>query len=673
MRSDIDTDFEGERRGEVKRYMEEKYGVAQVCSVGTYATLKIKALLKDFSRLHNVDLGDIERVNHLIEDNIDFTGLFKSSSAYATVKKFVRDNSHFINDIPLAYKQPRSTSIHACATLILPTEKTVYEWIPVKKMTSKDGEPVLVSEWEGSELESVGFLKEDILGIQQLDKFRAILNSIKKQSGKDIDIYNLPFEDKKVFKYFQHGWNGDVFHFGSAGLTGYSKMLKPKNINDLIAGIALYRPGAMESNFHNEYVLRSRKFIANKQDFSDVEYFEGCQDITKDTFGLIVYQETVMKICQQLAGFSLEEADAIRKGMGKKNQEIINKYGQEFIERSIANGYSQEGMEDLWSKMKEFAKYAFNKSHAAAYAITGYIGQYLKVHYPLHYWATAFSFIPSEKKDDKTPIYVSEIHQTGDIKMMPPEINHSGYGFTSNFETNSIYWSLDSVKQAGEKAVEQIIEDKKQNGEFFSLNEFLQRNVMKGSKVTKQVIENLVMSGAFDEVEQIKRTRDRWRLIQAYRDQFKVKVDKTKDLFSINEDELEYNWWWDLQQKRLSGFAFFDFRLLCENYLDSNNKYIDSIAIQDKENLDSYVTTGGYINSIVIKQSKRGEYADIILDDNFEFSIVKFWQDGWSLAKHLLEGKEKCLLLISGKVTYDKYKKRNIISTTENSDILILE
>ena len=663
---DLDTDFEGLRRSEVKRYMESRYRTSQVCSVGTYTTLKIKALLKDLGRLHSTPIPSIEYINKIIsDDNIDFSGFFKLTGEYKSIKDFIKDNSIFINDIPLIHKQPRSTSIHACATLILPDEKTIFEWVPVKKMQLNDGEDVLVSEWEGVELEKAGFLKEDILGIQQLDKFRYILNSIEKVEGEKVDIYNLPYDDKKVYEYFCNGWNGDVFHFGSTGLTGYCKMLQPHNIDDLVAGIALYRPGAMESNFHNEYVLRSRKFVQSQEGQVDVEYFEGCESITKDTFGLIIYQEQIMKICCEVGGFSLIEADDIRKGMGKKKQGVIDKYEKEFVERAVKNGYDRKRIEELWSMMKEFAKYSFNKSHAAAYSITGYISQWLKVHYPLHYWTCSFSFLSTGKQD--------EIHQTGDIKMLPPDINKSGDGFTPDFKTNSIYWSLNSVKQCGDRAVEQIVEDKKKNGDYFSFSEFLERNMFKGSKTSKAVVEHLILCGSFDEIEKIKYPKDRYELIDTYRKKSKTKIDKEKDLFEVNQDMLQYNWWWSLQQKRLCGFALFDLETICENYLDSDSKYMDAISIQDRESQKKNIVTGGYINEIVVRTSKKGEYADIILDNNFEFITVKLWQDTWSVAKSIFENKEKCLLLLSGQVSYDKYKKKNIVTLFEDSDILVLE
>lgn len=656
---DIDTDFEGVRRNEVKRYMEQKYGEFQVCSVGTYTTLKAKAILKDLGKMDGASIGEIEFVNKIIADNSTFDDLFYTAAERSVVKNFITKHIEAINDMPLIFKQPRAGSIHACATLILPDEKSVFEFCPVKKMKLADGQDVLVTEWEGNELEKAGFLKEDILGVLQLDKFRNILDLI----GKDIDIYNLPLSDKKVYKYFQKGWNGDVFHFGSNGLTGYCKELQPENIHDLIAAISLYRPGAMENNFHNEYILR-------KEGKKEVDYFIGSEKILDQTYGVFVYQEQIMKLCQVLGGLSLIEADDVRKAMVKKKYDELTKYKERFLPYYINTfKVSEEYANNVWDAIDKASCYLFNKSHATAYALTGYICQWLKVHYPIHYWVTSFTFTPEGKKDEKIPAYISEVHQSGDIKLRSVDINKSGDGFTGDFENNSIYWSLNSVKQCGDKAVEQLVQDKQERGDYFDFKEFLNRNVHKGSKVTKQVIEHLVISGAFDEVENIKQSKDRWELIQYYREQYKIKVTNENDIFTTNQDALQYNWWWNMHQKRLCGFALFDFKVICDNFLDSSYQYQNILS----ESAGQMIKTGGYINDIVVRTTKKGEYADVILDNNFEFIPVKFWYDQWKQVKSLIEGKNKCLLLITGKVNFDKYKDKHVLVANSDSEILVLE
>lgn len=671
---DIDSDFEGLRRDDIKEYMEYRFGKDNVCSVGTYANMKMKMAVYDLSRIENLEVGTIRMMTSIMDDldndGANWSDIFRLSTQSNKLKTFVKKNSHIINDCQLILMQPRSSSVHACATIITPDDKSIFEWIPIKRMKNKKDEDILVSEWEGFYLDSAGFLKEDILGILQLDKFAFIRRLIKENKSIDINIYEIDLEDNKTFRYFHNGWNEDVFQFGTRGLKQYSKEVKPDSIEELTAMNALYRPGAMKSNAHKDYV--DIKF--GKKD-PDYDYM--LEDVTKNTYGLYLYQEQTMLAAQKLGNMSLSEADMMRKvmlGRGKKQQaDKFYIYMNKFIEGAIKNGCGKEEASIIWDKLEAFAGYGFNRSHAVSYALTGYISQYLKVHYPIEFWTCAFSFIPSGKKDEKIPAYISEIHQSGDIKMLPPDINKSGDGFTPDFKTNSIYWSLNSVKQCGDKAVEQLVNDKKEKGEYFSFDEFLTRNVYKGSKVTKQVVENLILSGAFDEIENLRDYRERLRLIEAYRNSYKVKIDESKDLITQNKQLLQYNWWWSMQQKKICGFALFDFELICENYLENNNPYLDATLFQDEENEGRYVSVGGYINEINVKISKKGEYAEVVLDNNFEFIVVKFWQDAWDVAKRIVEDKEKSIMLIDGKLMYDRYKKINVLNVNENSDILILE
>ena len=655
--------------------MESRFGVNNVCSVGTYANMKIKMAISDLAKISNIDFATSKMITSILDsmegNGSNWLDIFKLCSSSERLKSFVSKYSDVINDIQLILMQPRSSSVHACATIVTPNDKTIFEQFPVKKMKNSKDQEILVSEWEGFYLDKAGFLKEDILGILQLDKFKTIINLIKKNRREKLDIYDIDFEDQKTFKYFHNGWNEDVFQFGTPGLKQYSREVKPDSVEELTAMNAIYRPGAMKSNAHVDYV--DIKFGRKNP-----EYDYMLKDVTVKTYGLYLYQEQTMLAAQKLGGFTLSEADMMRKIMlnssGKKQErDKFYIYMNMFVEGAKKNGCSETEAKEIWNKLEAFSGYGFNRSHAVAYAITGYICQYLKVHYPIEFWTCAFSFIPTGKQDEKIPAYISEIHQTGDIRMLPPDINKSGDGFTPDFNTNSIYWSLNSVKQCGDRAVEQIVEDKKKNGDYFSFSEFLERNMFKGSKVSKAVIEHLILCGSFDEIEKIKYPKDRRELIEAYRKKSKAKIDKEKDLFSVNQDMLQYNWWWSLQQKRLCGFALFDLETICENYLDSDSKYMDAISIQDRESQKKNIVTGGYINEIVVRQSKKGEYADIILDNNFEFITVKLWQDSWSVVKSIFENKEKCLLLLSGQISYDKFKKRNIITLFEDSDILVLE
>lgn len=659
--ADIDIDHEQKRRDEVKQHLIDKYGFDQCCSVGTYSTFQIKGGLKDIAKIKNVSFAEVNQISSILENECkEWNDIFRLSSQKPRLKAFVKENTDVINLLNLILNSKKSTSIHASAFIITPSDKTIYEQIPVR-LENKDGVNILVSEWEGTDLEEFGSLKQDVLGLLQIDKFHRIIDLIKENKGIDIDIYNIPLNDKKTYSYFGKKWNSDVFQFGTKGLSDYCISLNPQNINDLIAAVALYRPGAMENNFHNEYVLR-------KNGEREVEYYSGTEEITKNTYGLLVYQESVMQICQKLAGFDLSETDDIRKALGKKKAEILEPYKQRFIQGSIKNGYDEFEMIDLWNAMEKFSGYSFNLSHAAAYGITGYISQWLKANYPIEFWIIAFDLGDDKYFSD----YISEIYRSGDIKIATPEINKSSSEFTVDYDTNTIYWSITSVKQAGEISQQQIEEDKKLNGHYFSFEEFLSRHVRKGSKVTKQIIENLVLSGVFDEIEEIKQSKDRIKLINFYRKEYKVKIDKEKDQFTTNEDSVDTNWWWSLQQKKICGFSLFEFDLLCETYLAESAPYYDAISI-DEEKEKKEVTTGGYLNELVVRNGKKGEYAELTLDNNFEFVTVKIWQDEWKKVKPMVDGKEKILILLSGTVDHDNWKKKNVLYTNKDSSICVLE
>lgn len=657
---DIDTDFPGSKRDVIKKYMEFRYGSSQVCSVGTYTALQIKSSIKDLGKQHGVDFDEINRITTILPPMKNIIDLFNMCPDNPGIKSFIKHHPDVINDVNLILHQPKAKSVHACAMLILPKERDMFHWIPICNL---DGQ--MVSEWEGIELEAAGFLKEDILGVLQLDKFEEIIRLIKENTGQDINIYKVPLDDEKVYEYFTKGWNEDTFHFGSTGLTGYCKELKPDNIEDLIAAISLYRPGAMENNFHNEYVFR--KFGKR-----EVEYFTGTDDILNTTLGVFVYQEQIMKLCQVLGGLSLIEADDVRKAMVKKKYEELTKYKVRFIPYYVENfGVTQEYSEKVWDSIDKASTYLFNRSHAAAYAITGYISQWFKVNYPTEYWTAAFKF--AGEKDYAN--YISEINKIGDIKIVSADINNSMDQVKTDFKTKKIYWPFISIKQCGEKASSQILEIREKDGQYFSFEEFLDRHKFKNSKVTKAIIENLIMSGAFDNIEKIEYPSSRLQLIEAYRAINKTKVDPEKDIFTVNRSLVYYDWWWTLQQKRLSGIAFFDYPSMLDQFSENTDSpLIDIENFQSEEYAKERkrVSVGGYITEVIEREGKKGKWCRVILESNYTFINVTIWPDQYKSFKDLIT-KTKCLMMVSGVIGWDTYKLTNVLYTTDETEYIILE
>ena len=575
---DIDSDFAGVDRGSIKEYMEERFGKENVCSVGTYSTFKPKGMIKDFARVFDMDFAQANAVTFKLQlrDNSMFD-ILKRAQSEPLLKEFLKKNPDIFYMMPTILDQKKTEGIHACAMIVTPNVMTSSEWSPMR-MTNG----LLVSQWGGGEMDDAGFLKNDILGLKQLDKFTDIIR-LAKENGKSVpDIYNLPYDDREVYRFFSNGWTGDIFQMGSEGLTSYIKSLKPTCLDDIVATMALYRPGPMENGFHETYVKCKNEGRAPK-------YLWGTQEITKDTYGLLVYQEQIMKIFTELGGLSLKEADDIRRALGKKKASILAPWKKVLLKGFLERGATEEIFEEMWGVVLEFAKYSFNKSHSAAYGITAYISQYLKVHFPIEYWTVALDYAD----EDKTSIYLSEILQAKKINLKSVDINKSQSIMTSDLETSTIFWGISSIKGIGEDTSDQIIVERNENGEYVSLLDFLKRNVYKGSKVKKTAVEGLISSGAFDSIESIEEGEEAKRndLIVKYRQAMKVKVtNKARDPYT--NDNVLNNWFWKVRQKELTGLSFIDYRSIADDENLGNN-FLTIREINTRHQYGIFKTFGG--------------------------------------------------------------------------------
>ena len=360
---DIDVDFPTEYRDAVKEYIKNKYGFAYTCSIGTYTRMKLRTCIKDFGKVKGLSFDYTNKLTKDIDDQIEYTwgDLIEYASKSKLLFKFVQENPELVHMAKYALLQPKAESVHPSAVVIVPKnavddgrEIDLWEWMPVKKI---DG--VLVSEWEGKYIDKSGFLKEDILGLSQLDKFANIIALIKKNCGKIIDVNRIPLDDPEVFRYFKRGWNEDVFQFGTTGLMNYCRQVKPSSMDDLIAMTALFRPGPMDINAH--------------QDFADIKagkkkpsYDYGMEDITKETYSLYVYQEQIMKAAV-VGGLTQVDADNMRTAIKKKKVDVLNSYGDRF-KQGYAALVSKHGISDskeyadkVWEKLLAFSGYGFNK------------------------------------------------------------------------------------------------------------------------------------------------------------------------------------------------------------------------------------------------------------------------------------------------------------------------
>lgn len=654
---DIDTDFAGRDRPKIKAYMEKRFGESQVCSVGTFTTMRVKGLVKDLSRIVSVDFSESNLMTAIIDkDDKTMLDLIKRASIEPKLKAFIKKHSDLFYVLPTLLDQPKTQSIHPCAMIIFPDVMSAGEWVPTRFQQG-----LVVSEWGGGEMEDAGFLKEDILGIRQLDKFTDIRDLIIKNEKEWPDIYNLP-HDKEVFRYFSNGWNGDVFQLGSTGLTEYTKSLKPQVIDDLIASVAVYRPGPMENHYHEIY-------IKCKNEGREPKYLWGTEEIAAETYGLLIYQEQVMKVFQEIGGLSMKEADDVRRAMGKKKLDVLLGWKKKVEEGFREKGATIEEFEDVWVAVEEFAKYGFNKSHSAAYAKTGYVSQYLKVHFPIEYWTVALDYAD----EGKALTYLSEILQTGKISIKAPDINNSGINMSSNQASSTIFWGIGTIKGIGEDTAIQIIEERKKNGEYKSFADFYFRSTFKGSKVKKQTYEALISSGAFDNLYNFEGAEiKRHNLIKRYRKFKRVKVSNPKrDVYTIGAThEL---WWWKKQQKVLTGLAFVDYKQIAEEH-DILTQFCTLSEFSSKQQRGIFRGFGGYIMEMKVGRSKKGSYARLTVEHNYKLFKILIWSEEYERFKKQLEGCEKALITFSGELRYDpKWSKANQFTLKESSKLIILK
>ena len=658
---DIDTDFETDARDKVKEYLVEKYGYAYCCSVGTYTRMKLKTCLKDFGKVKGLSFDLTNKITKDIDDQIEYTwgDLIEYASKSKLLYKFVQENPEIVHLTKYAMMIPKAESVHPSAYIIVPKqnaagEKTdIFNLMPVKMI---DG--VLVSEWEGKYTESSLFLKEDILGLSQLNKFHGILNLIKKNKGVDIDVNEIPFDDDEVFKFFRRGWCEDVFQFGTTGLMNYCRQVKPTQLSDLIAMTALFRPGPMESNAHKD-------FADIKNGKKKPKYDYGIKNITEETYSLLVYQEQMMSIIHQLGGLSLIEAENARKYIKKKMHKELDALGDRFIAGAIENGCPKDEAKVIWDKMNAFSSYSFNKSHAAAYSVMSYWSQWFKVNYPLEFWTISLQ----EAKESEIPYRLAEMKKAGvDVEVRPPDVNYSDEGFTCDPDENRIFYSLAKIKSVGDVAVQNIIETRKNGGKFFSLEEFVSRVP---SKVNKTVVKQLIVAGAFDLLEGVNQPKERKKLLEKFC--IEMKGDKElPEAFTVADSST--NAYWIMLQKAATGFGEIDYETYIKDAVP--NKRFGKLYVNDVEFLAAKegkeVAVAGKFIYYKEREIKNGTMCTIQIDCNNTIIPILIWPDIYEKYKDEIEDYNGAMVAFSGEVKKDKFRNEKKIYSNASSRLYLI-
>lgn len=500
---DIDIDFEDDQRGRVVRWVTEKYGKKRVANIVTYGTMGTKSAIKDVARVQRLPLSEADRLSKLVpgrfpkdENDRDIKVNLSNCFKYVEELREARNSANPMLSNTLKFAEMlegtvRQTGVHACGLII--GSDDLINIVPLSTATDKETkEDKVITQYEGNVIEDVGLVKMDFLGLKTLSIIKDALANIKKSKGIDVDIDTIPLNDKKTYKLFSQGDTVAVFQFESAGMQKYLKELKPTKFEDLIAMNALYRPGPMD------YIPQ---FVKRKHGQEKIDYpFPVMEKRLKETYGITVYQEQVMLLSRDLANFTRGQSDELRKAMGKKLKDKMEALHVKFIEGATKNGFGPlKKLEQIWADWAKFASYAFNKSHATCYSMLAYQTAYLKAHHPAEFMAANLT----RNKDD-----ISEVGKLMDeckarkINVLGPDVNESDLMFTVNNKGN-IRFGLGGIKNVGAGAVEAIILERKQNGKFKGIFDFVERVNL--TACNKKNIESLAYAGAFDAFQDIKR------------------------------------------------------------------------------------------------------------------------------------------------------------------------
>ncbi len=617
---DFDIDFQDNRRGEVVEYVRNKYGADKVAQIVTFGTLASKLAIKDVGRVYRVPYAEMDKITklmdatHNINENFGFAKTKDGEDVSVkelremyeqddTVKKVV-DMAIRVEDMP------RQTGMHAAGVVIC--AKTISDNVPLQR----SGDDV-TTQFDMKEVEQLGMLKMDFLGLRTLTDISKAKEYIKEDFGVELDFHELGYEDEGTYKMIGDGETDAVFQLESPGMKRFMRDLKPSTFEDIIAGISMYRPGPMDS---------IPKYVSYKHNPQTIKYQHPLlEPLLKATYGVLIYQEQVMQICQVLGGFSLGQADIVRRAMGKKNVEEMARQKKIFIEGGISekgdpingavkNGVPEAIANEVFDEMAGFAKYAFNKSHAAAYAVLAYQTAYLKLYYPVEF----FTSILNNRIDkiEETSKYLTYVKSKG-IKVLPPDINHSTAYFKC--EQGGIRFGLVGLKNVGLGVINEIVEERNKNGDFKSFEDFINRTIALG--INKRMVESLILAGAFDSFGKNRRTLS--TVCFDYMDRIAA-ANKKKDNMQIS----------------LFGTVFEEDEGLELDYPD-----LDEFTSKEKLSLEKQVL-GIYFSGHPLE-----DFKEQFKQFSFNTSVLDFFEEDESGEKHYTEVKDGDHVVLGGIIT----------------------
>jgi DNA polymerase-3 subunit alpha len=660
---DIDVDFDDEGREKVLDYVVKKYGREKVAQIVTFGTMAAKSAIRDVARVLKLPLPDADRLAKMVPERPGIT--LKQAFKEVPELGLIKTKGDELEKKTLKFAETlegsaRHTGTHACGVIIGPED--LMNHVPLA--TAKDSE-LLVTQYEGKLVESVGMLKMDFLGLKTLSILNDAIKNIQRRHGVKIDIEKIPLDDDKAYQLYQRGDTIGTFQFESEGMRSYLKELKPTNIEDLIAMNALYRPGPMEF---------IPTFIRRKHGKEKVVYPHPLlEEILTPTFGIMVYQEQIMQTAQIMGGFTLGKADILRRAMGKKKMDVMEAMKVEFVEGAEKQGIDKKKAEEVFGIMQEFAKYGFNRSHSAAYSVIAYQTSYVKAHYPAEYMAAVLTHNLNDIK--KITFFIDECKRQG-IEVLGPDVNESYLNFMVN-DKGEIRFGLAAIKNVGEAAAENIIQVREESGHYNSIFDFAKRVNLKS--VNKRSMESLAMAGAFDSFEDTHRAQYFHRensedtifleKIVKYANEFQIQQNSSQVSLFGGDDEIEVqdpempqiDPWTKIEQLKnekdvtgfyMSGHPLEDFKMEIDQFCN--------VTITDlKNNKESYknknVTFAGILTAVNHRTSKTGNpFATFTIEDFTDFdNYILFSEDYLKMKHFLLEGSS---LLIKAQITERKFK-----------------
>ena len=672
---DIDLDFDERRRGDMIRYATEKYGEDRVAQIITYGTIKSKQAIKDSTRVLGYPYAAGDKLTKALPPSvmgkdISLAGVFdiederfSEASEFRTLYETDPDSKRIVDTARGIEGLKRQWGVHAAGVIL--SKEPLIDVIPIHR---READGAVITQFDMGACEATGLLKMDFLGLRNLSVIDDCLRNIKINSGTSVDLYAIPLDDKKTFQLVGKGETLGVFQLDGAPMRALLRSMAPDSFEDISAVLALYRPGPMGVNSHNEYADRKNK--RKKVEPIHPELSEPLHEILGDTYGLIVYQEQVMAIAQKVAGFSLGRADLLRKAMGKKNKEILDKEYVNFEAGMKKNGYSEIAISKLWETLIPFSDYAFNRAHTAGYGLVSYWTAYLKANFPTEYMAALLTSVRDDK--DKSAQYLNECRRMG-IKVLPPDVNESFADYTPIH--NDIRFGLAAIRNVGENVVASIAKNRDQKGRYTSFLDFLAK--VDVVVCNKKTIESLIKAGAFDSLGHTRKG-----LMAIYLEAIDS-VMETKRAESIGQFDLfgsietaetqgisveipKEEWEKSLlltYEREMLGLYVSDHPLLgVEHVLRAATDRSISTITDESVAHDQIVTIAGLITTIQRKVTKQGASWAIVTIEDLEGSIdVRFFSNTYSqTAMNLVEDR---IVVVRGRV--DKREEVAQISALE--------